>query len=97
LEFFKKHLCGLWLIFFICSKPLLFSQVHSGTEQDSFYILSLKHRPHLTFEFARRIQNIQIRNPVLPSMLVQYDPNTSTNFMASFDINGLVFQLDCLI
>jgi len=85
LKFLKINLSGLWLIFFICYKPLLFCQVHSGTEQDSTYILSLKHRPHLTFEFARRLQSIQIRNPLVESVFVQYDPNTSTNLMASFD------------
>ena len=93
MKFHRNNLGGLWLIFFICCKPLLFGQLHSTTEQDSSFILSLKHRPHLTFEFARRLQSIQIRNPLVETMLVQYDPNTSTNFMASFDYKWISLSL----
>lgn len=80
---------------------LLFAQVSraGGPElkninwQDSIYVKSYRSRPHLTFEFARRRQLIDIRNPNLDTLLFRYEPNTRTNFITAFDYRWLSVSL----
>ena len=67
--------------------------MHSSKIQDSTYILSLNHRIHLTFDLARRYQSIIIRNPINEKTLIQYDPNTRSNFITSFDYKWISLSL----
>jgi hypothetical protein len=60
---------------------------------DSSYVRSFRSQPHLTFEFARRRQKIDIRNPNLDTFLLRYEANTRTNFLVSFDYKWLSLSL----
>ena len=68
----------------------------NATKQDSLYVTKFTDRPHLTFELANRSQRIDIRNPDLDTFLLRYQPNTSTNFIASFDYRWLSLSLGLL-
>lgn len=64
--------------------------------QDSSYIRSLRNHPHFTFELARRMQSIQIRNPANESQVIRYEPNSLSNFLVSFDYRWLSLSLGLL-
>ena len=67
-----------------------------ANDQDSNYVRSFRNQPHLTFEFARRRQTIDIRNPNLDTFLLRFEANTQTNFLTSFDYKWLSVSLGLL-
>jgi hypothetical protein len=64
-----------------------------ASTQDPAYVRSFREQPHLTFEFARRRQKIDIRNPNLDTFLLRYEANTRSNFIATFDYKWLSLSL----
>lgn len=60
---------------------------------DTVYIHSFKAHPHLTFEFARRMQLIDIRSVKNEQLKIRYLPNTLFNFITSFDYRWLSLSL----
>jgi hypothetical protein len=65
----------------------------ANNPQDSSYIRKFKDQPHLTFEFARRNQEIRLINPLNESQSVNYEPNTRVSFITSFDYRWLSLSL----
>lgn len=62
-------------------------------EQDTSYIRKFKDQPHLTFEFARRNQEIRLINPLNGVQSVNYEPNTRVSFITSFDYRWFSLSL----
>ena len=62
-------------------------------ENDSSYIKPFSNRPQLTFEFARRSQQIDLVNPSNKRQVVSYQPNTRINFIGTFDYRWLSLSL----
>jgi len=62
-------------------------------EVDTLYIRSFRRHPHLTFEFARKRQSIDIRNPLNEQTHIRYMPNSLFNFIGSFDYRWLSLSL----
>ncbi|MEX1190125.1 MAG: DUF4421 family protein [Bacteroidia bacterium] len=87
----------LSLLFLHFSSAELFSAVpdtgSSSSWQDESFIRSFRSNPHFTFEFARRRQVLDIRNSELDTFLLRFEPNTRTNFIASFDYKWLSLSL----
>lgn len=61
--------------------------------QDTLYIRSFRRQPHLTFEFARKIQSVEIRSPLEEQLVIRYLPNSLFNFIGSFDYRWLSLSL----
>lgn len=57
------------------------------------YFIRFKDQPHFTFEFARRRQEINLVNPANDALFIRYEPNTRTNFIASFDYRWISLSL----
>ncbi len=88
---------------FISCCFVLFTSLQSQSQDDSIqwhrdpkYVSNLTDQPHLTFEFAKRTQRIDIRNPALDTFLLRYEPNSKTNFIASFDYRWLSLSIGLL-
>jgi hypothetical protein len=83
---------------FICC-CLLFSIGLKAQDQprkwtrDSNYVTSFTDQPHITFELAKRNQRIDIRNPLLDTFLLRYEPNSKTNLIGSIDYRWLSLSL----
>lgn len=69
------------------------SQLSTVSENDSTYIKPFSNRPQLTFEFARRMHQFDLVNPVNDRQLVSYQPNTRINFMATIDYRWMSLSL----
>ena len=61
--------------------------------QDTTYIRKFTDQPHITFEFARRNQEIRLINPLNQNQTVNYEPNTRVNFITSIDYRWLSLSL----
>lgn len=73
------------LILFCLTEKGLKAQVSVDTN----FIERFRDQPHLTFEFMRRGQAIELRSPSMPAARIVYHPNTLVNFNVSFDYRWL--------
>jgi hypothetical protein len=70
--------------------------ISENETQDSLFIRSLRSHPHVTLEFARRIQRLEIRSSSNNLILIRYEPNTRVNMVGSFDYKWLSLSLGLL-
>jgi hypothetical protein len=78
---------------FMLSSFVSHAEQPDSLQNDTLYIRSFRRNPHLTFEFARRIQTIDIRSPKIEQTSIRYSPNSLFNFIASFDYRWLSLSL----
>jgi len=78
-------------IFLLCVCQFVFLKIHG--QRDPEFISSFKDSPHLTFEIASRNQNFVIRNPDVENIQLTYQPNTSSNFLTSFDYRWISLSI----
>lgn len=60
---------------------------------DTIFVKNFRDQPHLTFEFARRNQRLNLVNPANEKQILTYAPNTRVNFIASLDYRWLSVSL----
>jgi hypothetical protein len=86
---------GIFIAICLLWNAVSFAQNDSTSSRfkDPEYITSFGNHPHLTFELAKRSQRIDIRVPDKDTFLLRYEPNTKTNFVASFDYRWLSLSL----
>jgi hypothetical protein len=89
---------GFFLLFF--STSARGGDVEAGPDTglnvpitDDNFVRSFRNQPHFTFEFARRRQIISVRNANIDTLVLRFEPNTRTNFLASFDYKWLSLSI----
>jgi hypothetical protein len=94
----KANLNYLLLLSVLCSNQICSQESipDKKKSQDTTFIKSFRVHPHLTFEFARRVQTIEIRSPKNDLTYIRYAPNSLFNLVASFDYRWLSVSLGLL-
>lgn len=96
--YFPNNRTGFFwsLLIFVSFSSFAFAELPdtgASSIKSNAFVRSFRSNPHITFEFARRRQILDIRNAALDTLLLRFEPNTRTNLIASFDYKWLSLSL----